>query len=168
MPIEFEVPSLRIQVQERLPEDELRITRAEQLLRLDKEKFHSERRLEREHLRHKAFVDRHGRRNVETLRVGTFALVFSTCSGLMSGKLKLRWSGPFWITNTRASAFQLGTLDDQVLPVWVNGFWCKPYNGAVPPNPFICSHPIEADPTIGPPFFDPPTTPIIVTSNTIG
>ena len=46
MPIQFKVPNLRIQVQEHLLEDELRIARAEQLLCLDDERFHSERRLE--------------------------------------------------------------------------------------------------------------------------
>ena len=112
--------------------------------------------------------DRHGHRNVATLQVGTRALVFSTRSGLMSGKLKLRWLGPFWITNTHAGTFQLGTLDGQILSAWVNGFRLKPYNGAVPSNPFTNNHPVEADSTIGLPSLDPPTTPIVATSGTVG
>ena len=50
MPIEFEVPTLRIQVQERLPEHASRLLHVEQLLTLDKERLESESRLERDQL----------------------------------------------------------------------------------------------------------------------
>ena len=109
---------------------------------VDEERFQSERRLEQDQLWHKAlkFIDCHRRRNIAALQVGTPALVFSTCSGLMPGKLKLRWLGPFWITNSHAGTF--GTLDGQILPTWVNDFWFKTYNGMMPPNPFIRNHPL--------------------------
>ena len=63
-------------------------------------------------------------------------LVFATLSGLMPRKLKLRWSGPYWILKEYHDAFQLGTQDGQILPAWVNGFWIRPYHGLLLPNPF--------------------------------
>ena len=111
MPIEFEVPTLHIQVQERLPEHESRLIRAEQLLTLDEERLVSERRMERGQLWEKAFVDRHVQRDRAALREGSPVLVFVTHSSLIPGKLKLRWSWPYWLLKEHIGAFPLGTLD---------------------------------------------------------
>jgi hypothetical protein len=55
----------------------------------------------------------------------------------MPGKLRLRWTGPYWIVNEEGGTYQLGTLSGGVLPQWANGFRLKPYYGKVTPNPFI-------------------------------
>ena len=114
IPVAFEVPSLRIQVQEHLPEHASQLIKAQKLLELDGKKMDSERHIKHDQLFGKAFVD-------PAVWEGSPVLVFSSRSGLMLGKLKLRWSGPFWITKEHAGAFQLNTLDGQVLSAWVNG-----------------------------------------------
>ena len=68
MPIEFEIPTLQIQVQEQLPEHKYQLIRAEQLLILNEERLDSEHRLERNQLWRKAFVNRHAQRDHATLR----------------------------------------------------------------------------------------------------
>ena len=54
----------------------------------------------------------------------------------MSGKLRFRWTGPYWITRELSGSYQLGTLAGEVLRKWVNGFRLKPYLGSMPRNSF--------------------------------
>jgi hypothetical protein len=64
-------------------------------------------------------------------------LLFQSRSDLMSGKLRLRWTRPYWIVKADNGTYQLGTLSGEVLPKWANGFRLKPYYGKMPANPFI-------------------------------
>ena len=54
----------------------------------------------------------------------------------MLGKLRFRWTGPFWSTRKFRRSYQLSTLAGKVLDKWVNGFRLKPYQGPMPKNPF--------------------------------
>ena len=63
-------------------------------------------------------------------------LVFQTRICKMSGKLRFRWTGPYWIMPEFNGSYQLGTLAGKVLDKWVNGFRLKPYYGPMPHNPF--------------------------------
>ena len=54
----------------------------------------------------------------------------------MPGKLRFRWTGPFWITKEYNGSYQLGTLSKEVIGKWANGFRLKPYKGHMPANPF--------------------------------
>ena len=54
----------------------------------------------------------------------------------MQGKLRFRWTGPFWITKEYNGSYQLGTLAGELLGKWVNGFRLKPYKGQMSENPF--------------------------------
>jgi hypothetical protein len=136
MPAEFIVPSLRIQSENRLNESESEHARVEQLLRLEEERIRSMAVLEHEQRLRKAFVDRHRKRNEEQFGKGKAVLLFQSRSGLMPGKLRLRWTGPYWIMNEEGGTYQLGTLSGEVLPQWANAFRLKPYYGKLPPNPF--------------------------------
>ena len=59
MPIEFLVPSLRVQVTARLPEVQSEEYRLEQLLELGEDRIESMTQLEQRQRQQKAFVDRH-------------------------------------------------------------------------------------------------------------
>jgi hypothetical protein len=137
MPSEFIVPSLRIQSEYRLNESESEQARVEQLLRLEEDRIRSMEALEHEQRLRKAFVDRHRKRNEERFGIGKAVLLFQSRSGLMPGKLRLRWTGPYWIVKTDNGTYQLGTLSGEVLPQWANGFRLKPYYGKMPANPFL-------------------------------
>ena len=56
--------------------------------------------------------------------------------GNMPGKLRFRWTGPFWITKEYNGSYQLGTLAGEVISKWANGFRLKPYKGHMPTNLF--------------------------------
>ena len=59
MPVEFQIPSLCIQVKERMTEEASERIRLQQLLALGETRVHSLAVLELDQQRHKAFVDRH-------------------------------------------------------------------------------------------------------------
>ena len=82
-------------------------------------------------------MDRHRRFNEEKFQEGKPVLVFQTRSGLMPGKLRLRWVGPYWIVGGKDGTYVLGTLSGERLAQPVNGFRMKPYYGKMPPNPFL-------------------------------
>ena len=59
MPIEFQVPSLSLQITDQLPESESEHQRLTQLLKLGKQHIHNMAQLEHGQRRRKVFVDRH-------------------------------------------------------------------------------------------------------------
>ena len=136
MPVEFQIPSLRIQVRERMTEGASEQIRLQQLLALGETRVNSLAALELDQQRRKAFVDRHRGRNEVKFGEGKAVLVFQTRMGKMPGKLRFRWTGPYWIVAAEKGTFTLGTLAGEILPQKVNGFRLKPYAGATPPNPF--------------------------------
>ena len=77
--------------------------------------------------------------------IGKPVLVFQTRMGKMPGKLRFRWTGPYWITREFNGSYQLGTLAGEVLGKWVNGFRLKPYKGPMPKNPFERRADTESD-----------------------
>ena len=92
--------------------------------------------LEHEQRRRKAFVDRHRGTSEKHFKVGKVVLVFQTRMGQMPGKLRFRWTGPYWIIVAENRTLQLGTLVREILRQKVNGFCLKPYFGPTPPNSF--------------------------------
>jgi hypothetical protein len=100
MPSKFSVPSLRIQSEYRLHESDSEQARVEQLLRLEEDRIRSMEAMEHEQRLRKAFVDRHRKRNEERFGIGKAILLFQSRSGLMPGKLRLRWTGPYWIVKS--------------------------------------------------------------------
>ena len=95
MPIEFQVPSLRVQVKERLPESQSEQYRLEQLLELGEHRVASMAQLEERRRQRKAFVDSHCKGTEKSLTLGKPVLVFQTRLGTMPGKLRFRWTSPF-------------------------------------------------------------------------
>ena len=140
MPIEFQIPSLRVQVTARLPEAQSEQYRLEQLLELGEERIESMAHLEHRQRQRKAFVDRHRKGLEKELAIGKPVLLFQTRLGSMPGKLRFRWTGPFWIVDEFNGTFQLGTLAGEVVQSWANGFRLRPYRGSTPPNPFTEVH----------------------------
>ena len=77
MPIEFLIPSLRIQVKERLSEEFEKI-RLATLCELEEHKIAILLQLELEQWRRNAFVDRHRRGNEKEFEIGKPVLLFQT------------------------------------------------------------------------------------------
>ena len=73
----------------------------------------------------KAFVERHRKQNEKMFEVDKLVLVFQTKMGLMLGKLRFRWTTPFWIINNKNGTYQVRMLTGEILLKWVNGFLLK-------------------------------------------
>ena len=88
MPIEFQVPTLRIQATERLDELQSEQIRKEGLLMLEESQIQAMKDLERKQRQTKAFVERHRRQTERQFIIGKPILVFQTKMGSMLGKLR--------------------------------------------------------------------------------
>ena len=88
MQVEFEIPSLRIQVRDRLSEAKSEQVRLQHLLKLGEKRVHSMVVLEQEQRRRKAFADRHRNVREKDFVVGKAVLVFQTRMGQMPRKLR--------------------------------------------------------------------------------
>ena len=88
MSIEFQIPTLHVQVTERLDEEQVEQIRKEQLLLLEESRLQVMCQLEQKQRRTKAFVDRHQHNKEKWFEVGKPVLVFQTNMGSMQGKLR--------------------------------------------------------------------------------
>ena len=76
MPVEFQIPSLRIQVKERMTEEASEQIRLQQVLALGETRVHGLTVLELDQQCGRAFVDRHRGRNEKLFGKGKAVLVF--------------------------------------------------------------------------------------------
>ena len=120
-----------------MPESESEQHQLEQILELREHRIASMAHLEHMQHQRKPCIDLHRKGTDKSFALGKPVLVFQTRLGLMPGKLRFRWTGPFWIIDEFNGAFQLGTLAGDIVRSWVNGFRLKPYHGTIPPNPFV-------------------------------
>ena len=128
VPMEFMVPNLRMEMQEKLPMENARKERIHKLLNLEEDRQQSILVIEAVQKRRKAWADKHGKQNVFTK--GDHVLIFNSKLGKYPGKLKLRWIGPCIIEEeTAPGAFTLRNLDGTRRPGVVNGCRMKPYYG---------------------------------------
>ena len=136
MPIEFQIPTLRVQATKDLDELKSEQSRKIALLKLEEERVEAMATLEQKQRQTKAFVDLHRRQTEKQFAIGKPVLVFRTKMGLMTGKLRFRWTGPYWIIDSKNGMYQVGTLAGERVPKWINGLRLKPYQGEMPENPF--------------------------------
>ena len=101
MPIEFQVPTLRIQATKRLDERQMEQIWKEGLLLLEESQIHAMTDLERKQRETKAFVEQHCHQPKKQFTIGKLVLVFQTKMGSMLGKLQFHWTGPVWIVNNK-------------------------------------------------------------------
>ena len=115
VPMEFLVPSLRIAVEERLPEKESEMVRLRELLRLEETRLEGLWKSDVVQIRRKIWCDRN--RKYRIFEKGDAVLVFNSRMGPHPGKLKMRWLGPYRITDVLGTGtFTLATLDGVDLP----------------------------------------------------
>ena len=87
MLVEFQVPTLWVQVTKRLDEEQSEQVGKQQLLLLEESKIQAMTALEKKQRQTKAFVDRHRKQKEKMFEVNKPVLVFQTKMGLMPGKL---------------------------------------------------------------------------------
>ena len=88
MPIAFQIPILRVQLKERLPDSQSEQYRLEQLLELEDNRVANMPQLEQRQRQRKAFVDRDPKGIEKSFTVGKPVLVFRTRLDAILGKLR--------------------------------------------------------------------------------
>lgn len=127
LPIELEIPSLRIAVDSRLTMVESLRDRLLMLESLSERRRASVQHLEAMQRRRKAVFDK--RHKVRTLQPGTLVMLQDARKLEFPGKFDALWLGPFWVTNVYDNnSVQLATLDGTYFPTRTNGGRCKLYN----------------------------------------
>jgi len=127
LPIELEIPSLRIAVDSRLTVAESLSDRLLMLESLSERRRASVQHLEAMQRRRKAVFDK--RHKVRTLQPGTLVMLQVARKMECPGKFDALWLGPFWVTNVYDNnSVQLATLEGTYFPTRTNGGRCKFYN----------------------------------------
>lgn len=128
VPMEFMIPSLRMAIEGKLPMEESREERIQELLTLEEERQHNILVAKAVQKRRKAWADRHGKQKM--FNKGDHVLVFNSKLGKHLEKLKLRWIGPCVIEKEVAPGnFALRNLDGTWHMGNVNGCRLNPYYG---------------------------------------
>ena len=127
LPIELEIPSLRIAVDSRLTVAESLSDRLLMLESRSERRRASVQHLEAMKRRRKAVFNK--RHKVRTLQPGTSVMLQDARKLEFPGKSHALWLGPFWVTNVYDNnSVQLATLDGTYFPTRTNGGRCKLYN----------------------------------------
>ena len=124
--MEFMVQSVRLVVEEKLPMEESREHRIQELLKLEQARQESILLTDMVQRRLKDWVERHGKHKV--FKKGDQVLVSNSRVGKHQGKLGLRWMDPYVIEEeVSPTTFMLRNLDKFVNKSTVNGHRLKPY-----------------------------------------
>lgn len=127
LPIELEIPFLRIAVDSRLTMVESLRDRLLMLESLSERRRASVQHLEAMQRRRKAVFDK--RHKVRTLQPGTLVMLHDARKLEFPGKFDALWLGIFWVTNVYDNnSIQLATFDGTYFPTQTKGGRCKLYN----------------------------------------
>jgi len=126
LPIEFEVPSLRIAVDHRMTTNQSLRDRLEQLEALDEARMVSTQHIEAIQRRRKiAFDNRH---KVRVLQPGMLVLLQDARRLEFPGKFDALWLGPYMVREVFPNnSVQLETLNGEIFPTRTIGNRCKEY-----------------------------------------
>ena len=108
MLVEFQVPTLRVQV------TEMEWVQKEQLLVLEESRLQAMCALEQKQRLPRTFVDWHRRQKEKSFAVGKPVLVFQNKMGSMLGKLRFWWIRPFWIVDDCNGIYQVVSLSGEM------------------------------------------------------
>lgn len=128
LPLSLEFPSLELEHQLELEENDAMTVRMVELLELEEARNKSMQVIEA----HQAQVKRNFDKKVvhRMLQEGDLVLKWDADKAKAGrhSKFDAMWSGPYIITSCKeANAFYLSRLDGEVLPISVNGIHLKPY-----------------------------------------
>ena len=126
LPIEFEVPSLRIAVDSRMTDKESLVRRLERLEKLDEDRRQSAQHIEVIQRRRKMVFDKYHKKR--RLLPGMLVMLQDARKLDFPGKFDALWLGPYRVTEVfPTNAVQLETLDGQLFPTRTSGSRCKEY-----------------------------------------
>ncbi|CAM6104174.1 unnamed protein product [Calypogeia fissa] len=127
VPVEFELPTIRTLVEERMGESQGLEERTYQLEHLEEERDQAARRLAYEQCKAKRYFDKHLK--PKFLKEGDLVLMYDSRYAYFPGKLHTRWLGPYKVNKVfdNGSTMEVATLEGEVYPVRVNHDRLKQY-----------------------------------------
>lgn len=127
LPIEIEIPSLRIAINDRWPVSKSIHDRVLMLEGLNETRRFSAQHIETAQRRKKAVFDKSHKK--QTLLPGTMVMLQDGKKLEFPGKFDAIWLGPYWIMEVYPNnTVQLATLDGTYFPTRTNGERCKTYH----------------------------------------
>ena len=124
--MEFEVPTLRITLADRLPETVSLAERLVELEHLEETRLTSTQRLHSQQHQMKERFDRPLIKS--TILPGDYVLLYDSRYANFPGKLHTRWMGPYLVHQVFSNgSVQLANITGEVYPVRVNQYRLKPY-----------------------------------------
>lgn len=127
LPIEIEIPSLRIAINNRWPVSKSIHDRVLMLEGLNETRRFSAQHIETAQRRKKAAFDKSHKKR--TLLPGTMVMLQDGKKLEFPGKFDAIWLGPYWIMEVYPNnTVQLATLDGTYFPMRTNGERCKTYH----------------------------------------
>ncbi|XP_024515315.1 uncharacterized protein LOC112340704 [Selaginella moellendorffii] len=121
LPVELEVPALRMGVEHAMDWDGAIQQRLNELERLDEMRLLAFQAREALQKRRKKWHDDHIRER--KFAIGDLVLLYDSKFWKWPGKLKIRWLGPYVVVNVNDNgSVQMADLSGNLLPMWINGF----------------------------------------------
>ena len=132
MPIEFQIPTLRIQATEKLNEIQSEQVRKETLLLLEEGNVSIRAQAEaNEGIRKSPSME-----NQNSIRNRKASTSISYQDGVYARQTSVYMDRTSVDCQQKNGMYKLGDLSGEILPKWVNGFRLKPFYGDMPDNPF--------------------------------
>ena len=127
LPIELEVQSLRVAIQERLNDDESLSHRLAMLERLDEVRSQALLNIEATQKRRKLYYD--SKLKPKPFKENDLVLLYDTRFQKFPGKLKIRWLGPYRVIEVFSNgSILVADLEGHLLPTRINGDCLKLYH----------------------------------------
>ncbi|KAL3684965.1 hypothetical protein R1sor_002987 [Riccia sorocarpa] len=128
LPIEMDIPTLRVHIQERLKvEDSLQEQRLV-LTRLEEERVRVKEEAEILQKKRNERYDRHLKKSCQNISKGDLALLFDSRKQHFPGKLDLNWGGPYSVVEVFDNgSIQLAEMTGELLPTTTNASRVRRY-----------------------------------------
>ncbi|KAL3687533.1 hypothetical protein R1sor_013842 [Riccia sorocarpa] len=127
MPVEFEVPTYRVLVEDRLSEEESQLHRLRDLCQLEEAREEALELTKKIQERRKELHDKRIKKT--SLKKGDFALLYDSRHEKFPGKLHMRWMAPYKVAEVfQNGSVQLKDMENNLFATRVNGWRVKKYN----------------------------------------
>ena len=126
LPIEFEIPSLRVAIENKLGDEESLRARLTNLEALDEKRREAYLNTLATQNRRKSYYD--SKLRPKEFKVGSLVLLYDSRFFKFPGKLQMHWIGPYEVVDVNPNgSLQLKDFEGNLLPTRINGFRLKPY-----------------------------------------
>jgi hypothetical protein len=126
LPIEFEIPSLRVAIENRLGDEDSLKARLYALEALDEKRRDAHLHTYAMQVRRKSYYD--SKLRPKQFKEGDLVLLYDSRFFKFPGKLQIHWLGPYEVMDVNPNgSLQLKDFEGKMLPTRINGYRLKPF-----------------------------------------